>query len=210
MANQADPLLLEARGLACARGGVPVVEGIDLALAAGSALMLTGPNGSGKTTLLRTIAGLQPALAGVLMVAGEGAAYGGHADAVKATLTVGENLAFWAEIHGAGSHLAALAALHLGPLANRVARDLSAGQRRRLGLARMLVTGRRLWLLDEPTVSLDLATVALFAGVMQAHLAAGGAVLLASHIDPGLDAGRLDLGPFRARSAGVLFAEGVA
>ena len=202
-------VLLEARGLACARGGVPVLAGVDLALAAGGALMLTGPNGAGKTTLLRTIAGLQPLSAGALVVPEEGVAYGGHADAVKATLTVAENLGFWARVYGTGSAEAALAALDLQGLAGRVARDLSAGQRRRLGLARLLVTGRRLWLLDEPTVSLDTAMVALFAGVMRAHLAAGGAVLLASHGDPGLDAARLDLGRFKAR-AGALFAEGVA
>ena len=202
-------VLLEARGLACARGGVPVLAGVDLALAAGGALMLTGQNGAGKTTLLRTIAGLQPLSAGELVVPEEGVAYGGHADAVKATLTVAENLGFWARVYGTGSAEAALAALDLQGLAGRVARDLSAGQRRRLGLARLLVTGRRLWLLDEPTVSLDTAMVALFAGVMRAHLAAGGAVLLASHGDPGLDAARLDLGRFKAR-AGALFAEGVA
>ena len=201
--------LLEGRGLACARGGVPVLTGVDLTLAAGDALMLTGPNGAGKTTLLRTIAGLQPLIAGVLRSPDEGVAYSGHADAVKATLTVAENLGFWARVYGTGSAEAALAALDLQALAGRMARDLSAGQRRRLGLARMLVTGRRLWLLDEPTVSLDTATVVLFAGVMRGHLAAGGAVLLASHIDPGLEAARLDLGPFKAR-AGALFAEGVA
>ena len=201
--------LLEAKGLACARGGVRVLAGVDLALAAGDALMLTGPNGAGKTTLLRTIAGLQPLIAGVLRVPDEGVAYGGHADAVKATLTVAENLTFWARVYGTGSAAAALAALDLQGLAARMARDLSAGQRRRLGLARLLVTGRRLWLLDEPTVSLDTATVALIAGVMRGHLALGGAVLLASHIDPGLEAARLDLAPFKAR-AGALFAEGVA
>lgn len=203
------PLLLEAKGLACARGGVPVLAGLDLSLAAGDAVMLTGPNGAGKTTLLRTIAGLQPVLTGVLQVPDEGVAYGGHADAVKATLSVAENLEFWAAVYGTGPCDAALTALDLQGLARRMARDLSAGQRRRLGLARMLVAGRRLWLLDEPTVSLDTATVGLFAGVMRGHLAAGGAVLLASHIDPGLDAVRLDLGPFKAR-AGALFGEGVA
>lgn len=186
-----------------------MVAGIDLALEAGAALMLTGANGSGKTTLLRTIAGLQPVLAGVLVVPEEGVAYGGHADAVKATLTVAENLGFWAAVYGTGGATAALAALDLRGLAGRMARDLSAGQRRRLGLARLLVTGRRLWLLDEPTVSLDAAMVALFAGVMRRHLAAGGAVLLASHADPGLDAVRLELGPFKAR-AGAVFGEGVA
>ena len=183
-----------------------MLQGLDLDLDAGQLLMLTGRNGSGKTTLLRTVAGLQPALAGTVTVPDEGVAYGAHADAVKATLSVRENLGFWARIHRTGPCDAALAALNLTALADRAARDLSAGQRRRLGLARLLVTGRRLWLLDEPTVSLDAASVALFAGVMQAHLASGGAVLLASHVDPGLQAATLDLGPFRARPTADLFA----
>ena len=183
-----------------------MLTGLDLSLEAGQALMLTGPNGSGKTTLLRTLAGLQPALAGTIRLPDEGVAYAAHADAVKATLSVRENLRFWARIHGTGPCDAALAALNLTALADRAARDLSAGQRRRLGLARMLVSGRRLWLRDEPTVSLDAGSVALFAGVMRGHLAQGGAVLLASHSDPGMQAARLDLGPYKARLTSPLFA----
>jgi len=185
--------------LACARGGVALLDGVCLRLGAGEALVLRGPNGSGKTTLLRTLAGLQPALSGTISCPPEAMAYGGHADGVKAVLSVAENLAFWAAIHGQGGIDAAMAALELTDLAGRQAQHLSAGQKRRLGLARLLVTGRWLWLLDEPTVSLDASSVALFGAVVRGHLARGGAALMASHIDLGLsEAQVLDLAPFRA------------
>ena len=187
--------------LAVARGGVPVLEGVSFRLAGGAALILRGPNGVGKTTLLRTIAGLQPALAGRVSVPGESIAYAAHADGLKAVLTVEENLRFWAAIHGTGSVEAALEAMDLRALRDRTAANLSAGQKRRLGLARLLVTGRAFWLLDEPTVSLDAGSVALFAAAVRAHLAGGGAALMATHIDLGLaEAGVLDLSAFRARS----------
>lgn len=194
--------ILTVRGLACARGGTAVLEGLDFHLAPGEALILRGPNGSGKTTLLRTLAGLQPPLAGRVAGGGEGAAYAGHLDGIKAVLSVAENLGFWAALHGTGQPAvaAAMAAMDLAGLSDRPAGELSAGQKRRLGLARLLVAGRALWLLDEPTVSLDAAAVARFAGVVRAHLAAGGAAAIATHIDLGLpEAQILDLTPFRAR-----------
>ena len=187
-------------GLACARGGVTVLEGLDLTLPAGQALILRGPNGIGKTTLLRTVAGLQPPVAGRVSLPPESLAYAAHADGLKAALTARENLAFWAAVHGQGTVDAALAALNLTALQDRLAQHLSAGQKRRLGLARLSVSARPIWLLDEPTVSLDAASVALFAGVLRAHLAAGGAALIASHVDLGLaEAAVLELTPFRAR-----------
>lgn len=194
-------MMLTVVDLACARGGVTVLEGVSFALAAGAALVLRGPNGVGKTTLLRTVAGLQPAVAGHIVGPEEGVGYAAHADGLKATLSVRENLQFWARIYGTRSVQPALAAMDLAGLADRLAVNLSAGQRRRLGLARLLVTGRALWLLDEPTISLDAASVALFGTVMRAHLAGGGAALLASHLDPGLEAAVLELAPFRARPA---------
>lgn len=191
---------LQVSNLAVARAGVRLLEGLGFGLAAGQGLALRGPNGIGKTTLLRVIAGLQPALAG-RVVAGE-VAYGGHSDGVKATLSVAENLAFWAAIYGTGGGEAALRAMNLGHLAGRRAADLSAGQRRRLGLARFIVSGRRVWLMDEPTVSLDAASVGLFAESLAAHLAAGGVAVVATHIDLGIALAPLDLTAFRARAAG--------
>lgn len=185
--------------LAVARGGLTVLEGVSFALAPGQALILRGPNGVGKTTLLRTLAGLQPAVAGTVSAPPESLTYAAHADGLKAVLSVEENLQFWAAIHGAGGVADAMAQMNLTDLRGRRAANLSAGQKRRLGLARLLVTGRPIWVLDEPTVSLDAASVALFAGVVRAHLGRGGMVLIATHIDLGLNEARvLDLTPFKA------------
>ncbi|MBR9766022.1 MAG: heme ABC exporter ATP-binding protein CcmA [Rhodobacteraceae bacterium] len=185
--------------LSIARGGVPLLEGVSFALVPGQALILRGPNGSGKTTLLRTLAGLQPALAGTLTFDSESVAYGAHADGLKAQMTVAENLTFWAAVHGGADIAPALAAFDLQALRDRLAGALSAGQKRRLGLARLMVTGRALWLLDEPTVSLDAGSVALFAAAVRRHLAGGGMAVIATHIDLGLpEAAVLDLGPLKA------------
>lgn len=192
--------LLTVQDLAVARGGMRAVEGVTFSLAAGQALILRGPNGIGKTTLLRTIAGLQPPVQGRIVMPDDAVAYAAHADGLKTALTVTENLRFWAEIFGGGGLDAAMTAMDLRGLADRPAAALSAGQKRRLGLARLLVTGRKLWILDEPTVSLDTASVARFATAVRDHLATGGAALMATHIDLGLDeAGVLDLTPHRAR-----------
>ncbi|NBB99210.1 MAG: heme ABC exporter ATP-binding protein CcmA [Alphaproteobacteria bacterium] len=191
---------LKVTDLSCARGGLPILEGVSFALEPGQALVLRGPNGCGKTTALRTIAGLQPALAGHIDSLPDTIAYAGHADGLKATLSVTENLNFWAAIYGTRGIDHALDRMNLRQLADRAAQNLSAGQKRRLGLARLMVTGRPVWVLDEPTVSLDAASVALFADVVRGHLAAGGMALMATHIDLGLPEARvLDLGPYKAR-----------
>jgi heme exporter protein A len=191
---------LTVDNIACARGGVPLLEGVSFRLGVGDALVLRGPNGCGKTTLLRTLAGLQPALEGRVSTPPETMAYAAHADGLKPTLTVTENLAFWAAVHGLRDVAPAIDAMNLRDLADRPAQNLSAGQKRRLGLARLLVTGRPIWVLDEPTVSLDVASVALFGDVVRAHLAQGGVVVIATHIDLGLpEAQVLDLTPYRAR-----------
>lgn len=190
--------LITLENLTVARGGLPILTGLSFTLEAGQVMVLRGPNGSGKTTLLRTIAGLQPAHAGRCEVAPESVAYGAHADGIKGALSVAENLEFWAGIYGGGDIAPALAGFALEPLAARSAHALSAGQKRRLGLARLLVTGRRLWVLDEPTVSLDAASVAMFAAAVRAHVDAGGAALIATHIDLGLEAQVFDVTPHRA------------
>jgi len=189
---------LNVTDLTVSRGGVPVLEGLTFTLRGGEVLVLRGPNGSGKTTLLRTVAGLQPPMAGEISLPPEAIAYGAHADGLKGTLSVAENLAFWARVHGGQDIEPALKNFNLLGLRHRAAQNLSAGQKRRLGLARLLVTGRAIWLLDEPTVSLDAASVGLFADAVRTHVAAGGAALIATHIDLGLEAEIFDVGPYKA------------
>lgn len=190
---------LAVSNLSVGRAGIAVLQGVSFRLAAGKALVLRGPNGIGKTTLLRCIAGLQPPLSGQVLVDDQAVAYAAHADGVKTTLTVAENLGFWASVFGTHLVAPAVAAFDLAPLANRPAGQLSAGQKRRLGLARLLVTGRSIWALDEPTVSLDAASVQMFARAVSQHLARGGSALIATHVDLGLDADQLDLTPHRAK-----------
>ena len=193
-------MMLRIHDLSCARGGLPVLEGVSFTLEPGMAMILRGPNGCGKTTLLRTIAGLQPARAGVIEAPADSIAYSAHADGIKATLSVTENLAFWAAVHGQTDTGDAVAQMNLASLASRQAQNLSAGQKRRLGLARLLVTGRPIWVLDEPTVSLDTDSVVLFAQLVTLHLERGGMALIATHIDLGLpEAQVFDLRPHKAR-----------
>ena len=192
-------MILTVRDLAVTRGGLAILEGVSFDLAAGEALVLRGPNGVGKTTLLRSVAGLQPAEQGQVDGAEDQIAYAGHSDGLKAMLSVTENLRFWASVFGVTDIEPALVSFDLTELRGRMAGTLSAGQKRRLGLARLMVTGRPIWVLDEPTVSLDTASVALFAEAVRTHLKGGGSALMATHIDLGLAEARvLDLTPFKA------------
>ena len=190
--------MLKVTDLAVARGGIAVLEGVTFEVAKGQAVILRGDNGSGKTTLLRTIAGLQEPLAGQVDCAPDSIAYAAHLDGIKANLTVEENLKFWADVFQSDQMDRAVAAFDLGGLLQRPANTLSAGQKRRLGLSRLLVTGRDIWVLDEPTVSLDAFTVKAFAEIVKAHLAAGGCALIATHVDLGLEGDTLDVMQFRA------------
>jgi heme exporter protein A len=190
--------ILSVKNLSIARGGIPVLEGLNFSVAAGEVLVLRGPNGAGKTTLLRTLAKLQPPMSGKVTCADDAVAYAAHADGLKSTLTASENLRFWAGVYGGGDIAPALKAFDLMALSDRLAGNLSAGQKRRLGLARLLVTGRPVWVLDEPTVSLDAASVALFAAAVADHITQGGAMIAATHIDLGFEAQVLDVTPFRA------------
>lgn len=195
------PVQLIVEDLVVERGSRRVIDGLSLTVAAGEAVVLVGPNGAGKTTLIRTIAGLLQATSGSIALNGgdpekDLAAethYIGHLNALKPSLTVEENLHFWASYlgkHDVGAVETALAAFALEPLATIPAGYLSAGQKRRACLARLLVTHRPVWLLDEPTVSLDTASVGLLAQQVAAHADRGGLVVAATHIPLGLAAER--------------------
>ena len=186
--------LFEGRDLVCLRGGRAVFSGVSFALPAGAALLLTGPNGSGKSSLLRLLAGLIRPADGELLWDGtsiretldehrERVAFLGHLDAVKPVLTLRENLAFWAGLEGAAAARveAALARFGLTDLAEVPARLLSAGQKRRLALARLPLSEAPLWLLDEPTVGLDRASATALAEAIAAHRQTGGRVVVATH-----------------------------
>lgn len=202
----------------CFRGERTVFAGLDFALVPGDALVLLGPNGSGKSSLLRLMAGLARPRGGVIQWDGAAIAedpeahfgrlhYVGHADPVKAVLTVAENLAFWASLrtrNGGGAAGAASAAdaaldgLGIGHLAGVPGRFLSAGQKRRVNLARLLTAPAALWLLDEPATALDAAATASLDDAMARHRSEGGMVVLASHSEAALEGAReLDLGDFQ-------------
>lgn len=188
---------VEARGLAVSRGERRLFQGLSLTLSAGEAVALTGANGAGKTSLLRAVAGfIRPDEGEVRFWGPDGAIEAetarreavhllGHLEGLKPTRTARRELAFQAEWLGgdAAGVAAAVERLKLAPLLDLETRKLSAGQRRRLSLARLIAAPRRLWLLDEPLAPLDAGWRAAAAELMAAHLAAGGMILAAVH-DP--------------------------
>lgn len=191
---------LKADELACSRGGREVFRNLTFSLSGGEAMVVTGRNGAGKSSLLRLIAGLVRIADGRLTLDGgkadtplaEQAHYLGHLDALKPSLTVGENLQFWTAFLGGEPSAVTLAleAVDLAPLAGLPAAYLSAGQRRRLSIARLVAVSRPIWLLDEPTSALDAPSQKRLAELMRDHLAGGGVIVAAAHGPIGLERAR--------------------
>ena len=194
------PSIFSGKSLACVRGGRVVFAGLDFSLETGGALVLLGPNGSGKSSLLRVLAGLLRPAHGVLAWDGEAVTedpeahaarthYLGHHDAIKPVLSVAENLRFWAHLHDPHAERAgravdsALARFGLAHLSSIPGKMLSAGQKRRTNLARLLAAPSALWLLDEPTTALDKASIKALEAVLAEHRASGGMVILSTHAD---------------------------
>src|SRR5665213_4124139 len=195
---------LSGRGVRCVRGGREVFSGLDFAISSGEALAVTGANGSGKTSLLRIITGLLAQSSGSIDLEGgepeltlaEQVHYLGHRDAMKPALSVLENLSFWrdflgGEVFDAGQSLKQVGIEHAAHLP---AAYLSAGQRRRLSIARLVTVRRPIWLLDEPTSALDAAGQAMFAALMGDHLTRGGLIVAATHGPLGIAARELRIG----------------
>ncbi|MDB5649050.1 MAG: heme exporter, ATP-binding protein CcmA [Hyphomicrobiales bacterium] len=200
---------LSTESLALERGGRILLSALDLSLDAGCALVVTGRNGAGKSTLLRALAGLLPPASGRIRLAGADGKdadsgththYAGHLDASKGTLTARENLAFWQSMLALPAYPSpmspenALTRLALPHVADLPVGYLSAGQRRRVGLARLLLAPRPLWLLDEPMNALDTQAQHLFTQCMREHLANGGIIVAATHAPLGIPAMQLELG----------------
>lgn len=227
--NQSFPpaMRLTLAGLALERGGRRLVSGLSVALNAGEALVVTGPNGSGKTTLLRTICGLLRPLEGRILFAGAGEPgdspalhchYLGHLDGLKNAMTAAENLAFWSALLSRGgpaaSPKAALERFGLAHALDLPVAYLSAGQKRRVALARLLCAPRPLWILDEPTNALDARSQARFSEILQEHVEQGGMAVVATHAAPplaraielrlGLASGSAPAGPRHAGEESVV------
>ncbi len=191
-------MLLSAENLACERGGRTVFSNQNFSLGSGELLQLTGANGAGKSSLLRLLASLSEPSHGKIsleggaadLTSGQQAHYIAHGDASKSALTVAENLKFWRDFLGGGDLEAALSALNLAPLADYPVALLSAGQKRRLALARLALVPRAIWLLDEPSVGLDEASQKLLVALMSSHLKAGGLIVAATHVPLGVKSDR--------------------
>lgn len=184
---------IEASDIACERGGRTLFKGLEFSLGPGEGLLVTGPNGAGKTSLVRQIAGLLPLAAGQFTAKGAEADmpvaelchYVGHLNAAKSALSVRENLSFWADFLGGGDVEEAIASFGLTPLSEISAGLLSAGQKRKLALSRLFAAPRPIWLLDEPSVSLDTSSVKRLSQAIRNHLSKGGIAIVSTHVPLG-------------------------
>lgn len=192
-----DPISLDAPALCCLRGGVEIFDGLDLSCGPGSAIVLKGRNGAGKSSALLTLAGhipqnrksfqwigLDPDQSPAALMH-----FLGHLPAIQNGLTVHENLAFWCTVHGGdpGRIEAALKAASLDSIAQLPCETLSAGQTRRLALARLIAIPRPVWLLDEPTATLDSQGADWVGSLILSHLGSGGMAVIASHLEIGIE-----------------------
>ena len=184
---------ISVTGLTLERGGKTLVHDFSLSIEPGQSVVLLGPNGSGKTTLLRALAGLVRPVSGHIGLDPQTVAFLGHADALKSSERVSDALGFWARLHGAdtGALDPVMRRLALAHLARRVAGTLSAGQRRRAALARIALSGRPVWLLDEPAAPLDARSRQRLAELVKSHCQNGGVVIAATHVDLGWDGAQL-------------------
>jgi heme exporter protein A len=197
-------MTLRVTNLSCRRSDRLVFADLSFTVPVGQALLVQGPNGIGKSTLLRVLAGLMKPAAGDAEINGvtlsqlddwtPNIAFLGHLDAVKPQLTFAQNLRFWTELYGQGEIAQALAAFNLSHMADQPAQIASAGMRKRLALARLLLVKRPLWLLDEPLSSLDAASQTLLENILTAHLAQGGIAVIATHQPVSLPHSTLRLG----------------
>ena len=197
-------MLLSVENLSVTRGGRQLLAELSFTLIGGQALLLSGPNGIGKTSLLRTLAGLQQPLEGKIDLEPDSSIYSGHANAIKSNLTVLENLRFWAEIFGCEIPVDdVLEIFDLVLLRERHAGTLSAGQQRRLGLSRLVLSNRSIWLMDEPTVALDQVACRALSEIVRNHLNSGGCAVIASHSEMDLTKQKksLDLSYFKAKKS---------
>lgn len=201
---------LAAQSISCTRGDTTVLSDVSFTLAPGDCLILRGPNGIGKSTLLRVLAGLSQPSHGSVSIDPDEMVYSGHLDAIKLQLTARENLDFWAGVYGISDTGHVIDHFDLGQFADRPVATLSAGQKRRVGLARLTLSGRGIWLMDEPTTSLDAEYRAKVAANITAHCAAGGIAVLSTHQDLNIpNAQILDLAQFVPQeTATSLFLEG--
>ena len=192
-------VLLKCDGVSVERGNRFLLSGVSFSVSEGECILLRGPNGLGKTSLLRTIVGLQTIIKGTIDSDDDTTVYSSHADGMKSTLTVEENMSFWKTIYQSGCDLdEILEKYNLNNLRKRYAGQLSAGQKRRLGLSRLSISERKVWVMDEPTVSLDKNAVSEFIKIIKSHLDGGGACLAVTHIDIGVgeQSSELDLSQF--------------